>query len=61
MNPDVGEGFVDWEWLAASPPLEEDGCVRHLRFDDPITVVMNGKTSQGLIFKPETPAGSVSN
>jgi len=61
VNPDVGEGFVDWEWLAASPPLEEDGCARHLRFDDPITVVMNGKTSQGLIFKPETPAGSVSN
>jgi hypothetical protein len=53
VNPDAGEGFVDWEWLASSPAVEEDGCVRHLRFDAPITVVMNGKTSQGLIFKPE--------
>jgi hypothetical protein len=35
--------------------MEEDGCVRHLHFDTPLTVVMNGKTSQGLIFKPELP------
>ncbi len=52
VNPDAGEGFVDWQWLTSTPAIEEDGCVRHLRFEDPITVVMNGKTSQGLIFKP---------
>ena len=52
VNPDAGEGFVDWEWLAAQP-AEEEGCVRHLRFDSPLRVAMNGKTSQGLIFKPE--------
>jgi hypothetical protein len=61
VNPDVGEGFVDWEWLAANPALDEDGCVRHLRFDSPITVVMNGKTSQGLIFKPEPPVATPDN
>jgi CheY-like chemotaxis protein len=52
VNPDAGEGFVDWEWLATSPALEEDGCVRHLRCAAPLTVVMNGKTSEGLILKP---------
>ena len=52
VNPDAGEGFVDWQWLTSNPAIEEDGCVRHLRFEDPITVVMNGKTSLGLIFKP---------
>jgi CheY-like chemotaxis protein len=56
VNPDAGEGFVDWDWLAAIPAVEEAGCVRHLSFDDPLTVVMNGKTSQGLIFKPRTSA-----
>ncbi len=55
VNPDAGEGFVDWDWLNATPSMEEDGCVRHLHFDTPLTVVMNGKTSQGLIFKPELP------
>ena len=52
VNPDAGEGFVDWEWLSSTPAIEEDGCVRHVRFTGPITVVMNGKTSQGMIFKP---------
>jgi CheY-like chemotaxis protein len=54
VNPDAGEGFVDWQWLASTPSVEEDGCVRHLRFDTPLVVVMNGRTSQGLIFKPES-------
>jgi hypothetical protein len=52
VNPDAGEGFVDWEWLAAKPEVEESNCVRHLRFAEPLVVVMNGKTSRGMIFKP---------
>jgi hypothetical protein len=53
VNPDAGEGFVDWQWLAEQPALEEHDCVRHLRFDKPLVVLMNGKTSQGMIFKPQ--------
>jgi CheY-like chemotaxis protein len=52
VNPDAGEGFVDWQWLASAPELEQEGCVRHLRFEAPLNVVMNARTSQGLIFKP---------
>ena len=53
VNPDAGEGSVDWQWLSAQPAVEEDGCVRHLRFAEPLRVVMNSRTSQGMIFKPE--------
>ncbi len=56
VNPDAGEGFVDWEWLGAATAVEEQGCVRHLHFDEPLIVVMNGRTSRGMIFKPETVA-----
>ena len=35
VNPDAGEGFVDWEWLAAQPGTEDHGCVRLLHFDKP--------------------------
>jgi len=52
VNPDAGEGAVDWEWLADQPAVEEQGCVRHLHFPDPLRVVMNSKKSQGVIFKP---------
>ena len=54
VNPDAGEGFVDWEWLAAQEAVEERGCVRHLRLEKPMAVVMNGRTSHGVIFKPES-------
>jgi len=53
VNPDAGEGSVDWEWLSLQPSVDEDGCVRHLCFETPMRVVMNSRTSQGIIFKPE--------
>jgi hypothetical protein len=52
VNPDAGEGSVDWAWLAEQQAVEEFGCVRHLRFPEPLLVVMNGKTREGMIFKP---------
>ena len=59
VNPDLGEGSVDWKWLSAQPCVEERGCVRHLRFSDPLLVLMNGRSSQGMIFKPNsTPDGA---
>jgi hypothetical protein len=52
VNPDAGEGSLDWPWLASQPAVEEIGCVRHLRFTEPLLVLMNGRTSEGMIFKP---------
>ncbi len=53
-NPDAGEGFVDWNWLSSQPAVAEDGCVRHLHFDNPIRAVMKSRTGTGVIFKPES-------
>ncbi len=53
VNPDAGEGSVDWQWLTEQAAVEEEGCVRHLQFAEPMRVVMNSRTSQGVIFKPE--------
>ena len=53
VNPDAGEGFVDWQWLTSQPASEEHDCVRHLRLEAPLLVVMNGKVGRGSIFKPE--------
>ena len=52
VNPDVGEGSVDWPWLASQLAVAERACVRHLRFEDPLLVIMNGKAREGMIFKP---------
>ncbi len=52
VNQNVGEGFVDWDWLAEQEAQEELGCVRHLRFDEPLAVTMNGRVQKGVIRKP---------
>ncbi len=57
VNPDAGEGSVDWQWLTEQPAVEEQGCVRRLQFAEPIRVVMNSRTSQGVIFKPQAQHG----
>jgi hypothetical protein len=52
VNPEAGEGFVDWEWLAAQPAEYEGAFVRHLRFAEPVVALMNGRTNRGVILKP---------
>jgi len=52
VNPEAGEGFVDWDWLAAQPAVSENLGVRHLRFASPMTIKMNGKEHKGVIVKP---------
>ncbi len=52
VNEDLGEGFIDWDWIEAQPAAGEAQLVRHLRFDAPLTVKMNGRKNLGLIYKP---------
>jgi CheY-like chemotaxis protein len=59
VNPDLGEGTVEWEWLASQPALEERGCVRHIRLAGAVTVLMNGHAGTGMILKPEVVAAQV--
>jgi len=52
VNPDAGEGSMDWEWLAEQSPVEERDCVRQLRFETPLEVVMSGRENAGVVRKP---------
>ena len=54
VNPDAGDGSVDWNWLSSLPAEEELGCVRHVRLTAPLQVVMNGRRGQGVILKPQS-------
>jgi hypothetical protein len=52
VNVEAGEGTLDWEWLGAQVPVEASGCVRHLHFDAPVVVIVDGRTRRGVIVKP---------
>lgn len=47
------DDFVNWEWLAAQPAVREQQYTRHLRFEHPLVVKMNGKERRGVVLKPE--------
>jgi CheY-like chemotaxis protein len=53
INPDLGEGQVDWAWLAAQPAIQQIGSVRHIRLDAPFTVAISGTRGVGVILKPD--------
>ena len=52
VNPQAGEGFINWEWLSAQPSTTELRYVRHIRCQSPIVVKMNGQKHSGIILKP---------
>jgi len=45
-------GFIDWEWLSRQKAVEETDYIRHLQFNDPINVRINGHKNKGIIIKP---------
>lgn len=52
VDSDGADGFVDWEWLSEQPAVSEVGAVRHLVFEEPLMVKVNGRHHEGVIFKP---------
>ena len=51
MNPEAGDGSIDWDWLDARPALSEASHVKHIRLERPILVLMDGRRNAGLILK----------
>jgi hypothetical protein len=49
VNADAGEGFVDWDWLAAAPQVAVEGPVRLVRLPEPAIAVLNGRQRRGLL------------
>jgi CheY-like chemotaxis protein len=45
-------GSIDWEWLLSQPAQTTLSMVRHLRFDRPFTIKINGHKNRGIILKP---------
>jgi hypothetical protein len=43
--------FVHWEWLQQQPVFRRGQFIKHLRFDQPLKVKLNGRTSSGVILK----------
>jgi hypothetical protein len=52
INPYINEGFYDVEFLRSCNALFEDEFIRHVRFDKPFRIEVDGKKNIGIVFKP---------
>lgn len=53
INPFKGDGWFDERYLNSLPAVEETEYLRHVRFDKPVVIKMDGKKSLGVALKPE--------
>ncbi|MCX6278429.1 MAG: phosphoenolpyruvate synthase, partial [Bacteroidetes bacterium] len=52
INPYIHDGFYDIEFLTDQPAFYEDQYIRHIRFDQPMRIAIDGKKNFGVVFKP---------
>ena len=56
---DRDHGFIDWPWLEGLPVASETDHLRHVRLDEALAVIIDGRRSQGVILKPGAAAAAV--
>jgi hypothetical protein len=52
INPYINEGYYDVDFLNKLDVIYEDGFIRHVRFENPLEIMIDGKKHKGVILKP---------
>ena len=54
INPYMGEGFIDYDFLNALPATHETDFIRHVHLESPSIIKVDGKKNKGIVLKPKT-------
>ncbi len=52
INPFIQDGYYDIDFLKNQPPVYEDKIIRHVRFDAPLHIAIDGRHTKGVVLKP---------
>ena len=52
INTYTGDGIFQKEVLDAMSAVEETDFVRHVRFESPLKIMMDGKKQEGVVLTP---------
>ncbi len=52
-----GQSFVDLDWLDRQPAVRETAAVRHVRFEHPLAIYLDGRRGTATILKPKPEPG----
>ncbi len=53
INPYLEEGLFDLEYLDSQEAIFEDEYIRHVRFENPLIIKIDGSASRGVVYKEE--------
>ena len=53
INPYINDGYYDLDYLSKFGSFYEDEFIRHIRFKNPLKILIDGKKNLGVIFKFE--------
>lgn len=51
INPYISDGYYDLDYLNSFGAVFEDEFIRHVRFDSPMCIQIDGKSNKGVIYK----------
>jgi CheY-like chemotaxis protein len=54
INPSIGDGFTDFDFLSNADTFFEDQYLRHIRFPEPLVIKIDGRKKIGIIMKPKS-------
>jgi len=52
INPFINDGYYDVDFLNDATSVYEDDYIRHVRFEEPLIVLIDGREHKGAIIKP---------
>jgi hypothetical protein len=58
INPFINDGSYDLEYLGSFDAVYEDEFIRHIRFNDPVIIKIDGKKKIGVVMKMEAKKSS---
>jgi len=52
INPCLKDGYYDLQFLSGFESVYEDEYIRHIQFEDPLHIKIDGAKNRGVIYKP---------
>jgi hypothetical protein len=53
INPFMKDGIYNVDFLNRQPTVDETHFLRHVRFDKPMRIEIDGKTNRAVVYKPD--------
>ena len=53
INDTTEHNCLDWDWLNSIEPVSETEYVRHVRLEQPLNILIDGRNGKAVIFKPD--------